>query len=153
MGDSLKTRHRTAAAAATFLCADCASAIDGTTQTIAMATAPEIAAACTFTNERGEWKLITPGTVNVLRSQSVLRVRCTKSGYQDETAYLAPQMSSTAMVGMMMPYVGILAAAVDGSNGAAMKYPDNYTLTLKPATATTAQASTAASEAQKSGRE
>jgi hypothetical protein len=34
---------------------------------------------------------------------------------------------------LALPYVGLLNAAVDGSTGAGQKYPQSYTIELKPA--------------------
>lgn len=121
------------------LCAGCASAVDGSTQMINVATAPEAGAACTVWNERGKWPLVSPGAVVVLKSESVLTIRCGKPGWQDATVYASGRMSTAGMVGMMLPYVGMLNAAVDSSTGAAMQYPDAFTVVMKPAAAPVAQ--------------
>jgi len=122
-----------AAAAAAPFCAGCASVLESTTQPVSVATAPEAGAACKVSNERGAWSLVSPGTVVIKKSASVLEIQCSKPGFQDAKTYTAPKMSTTAMVGMMLPYVGMIDAAVDGSSGAAQSYPTSYVVMMKPA--------------------
>lgn len=76
--------------------------------------------------------MTAPGTVTVHKSQSVLSVHCSKDGWKDGVSYAAPRISSMAAAGAMMPYIGLIDAAVDASSGAAMKYPDTVLVTLKP---------------------
>ncbi len=113
--------------------AGCASAIDGSTQPITVATEPEPGADCTVSNALGQWTLTSPGTVIVKKSASVLSIHCSKPGWKDGTAYASGKISTASMVGMMLPYVGLLNAAVDGSTGAGQEYPRAYTITMKPA--------------------
>ena len=80
----------------------------------------------------GQWSTVSPGTVIIDKSQSVLTVRCNKGGWSEAVLYIAPRMSTTAMVGAFMPYVGIVDAAVNASSGAAMVYPQSITLTMTP---------------------
>jgi hypothetical protein len=136
----MKIDRLAAVLAAALSCAGCASVVDGTTQPIYVSTAPEVGAACTCSNDQGKWSLVTPGSVVIHRSQSVLKIRCTKAGMQDGTFYAAGHMSGAATVGMMMPYVGLLSAAADASSGAGTIYPDSYVIVMKP----TAPASSAA---------
>jgi len=139
-----------ALAALAPLCAGCASVMDGAEQPVTVETAPEAGAACDVSNERGSWSLTSPGTVVIKKSASVLQIKCRKPGYLEAKQYAAARMSDKALVGAMLPYVGLLDAAVDGSTGAAQSYPSTYTLVLKPVPASppvqapTAQAPTAA---------
>ncbi|HTP76401.1 MAG TPA: hypothetical protein VMJ73_05420 [Rhizomicrobium sp.] len=115
---------------AACLLAGCASVVEGTTQPIAISTAPESGANCSVSNARGQWSTFSPGTVTVDKSESVLTVRCSKSGWSDAVLYVAPRVSNTAMFGAIVPYVGIVDAAVNASSGAAMQYPEAVVLTL-----------------------
>jgi hypothetical protein len=125
--------YRAAAAfAAALSMSACASIVEGTKQQIFVTTTPETGATCTASNALGKWQLVTPATVVVAKSDSVLKILCSKPGWQDGTFYAAGEMSTANLVGNMMPYVGLLNAAVDGSTGAALKYPSSYTITLKP---------------------
>jgi hypothetical protein len=112
--------------------AGCASVTEGASESIFVTTAPETGATCTCSNDRGSWSLVSPGTVAVKKSESVLTVRCSKPGWKDGVEYAAPRVSTTGMVGMVLPYVGLLNAAVDASTGAAMQYPIAFTVQLKP---------------------
>lgn len=112
--------------------AGCASVTEGSTEPIFVMTAPETGATCTCSNDRGSWSVVSPGTVAVKKSESVLTVRCSKPGWKDGVEYAAPRVSTTGMVGMVLPYVGLLNAAVDASTGAAMQYPNAFTVQLKP---------------------
>jgi hypothetical protein len=127
------TFYRPLAVFVAVLClASCASVIEGTTQQIFVTTTPETGAACTASNARGEWSLVTPATVTVKKSESVLKIRCSKPWWQDGTFYAAGKMSGASLAGNMLPYVGVLNMAVDGSAGAALSYPGSYSIELKP---------------------
>jgi hypothetical protein len=110
----------------------CSSAVEGSTQTIAIESVPEEGAHCTVSNAGGEWSVVTPGAVIVKRSSRALHVLCTKAGYRDANEYVTAGMDNMAMIGAMVPYVGIVSAAVDGSSGTGGKYPDTYTIKMKP---------------------
>ncbi|MBI3675382.1 MAG: hypothetical protein HY243_02045 [Proteobacteria bacterium] len=139
----MNIRAAAASCAAALMLAGCAAALNGETQPIYISTAPEVKANCVCSNDRGQWPVQTPGAVLVKRSGSVLAIRCEKPGWQNATAYLTPRLSQTAMIGSMMPYVGIVEAAVDGSTGAAMEYPSSYAVSLKPDATVTAAPSPA----------
>jgi len=124
--------HRAAlAVGAALILSGCASVTSGTTQQIRAATTPVSGAACTLTNSRGQWSVVSPGSVEVGKSATVLKIVCVKSGYQDGVAYLTPGVPTVAQVGMLLPYVGILSAAVDGTTGAANQYPSSADISMK----------------------
>lgn len=124
---------RTALAAA--FCAagatGCASVTSGSTQPIFVATNPVAGATCTLSNGRGRWSVVSPGSVTVEKSVTVIKAVCTKPGWQDGVAYLTPRVPAMAQAGMMLPYVGIVSAAVDGSTGAGNEYPDAVAIAMK----------------------
>jgi len=133
LGCVMKIAKMVAASAAASLCAalgGCASVMESSEQPIQVATAPEQGAACIVSNDRGSWPLTSPGTVTVKKSASVLKIDCTKPGYKTGTLYAAPKMSTTALVGLMMPYAGLVNAAVDSSSGAAQQYEMTYLVTM-----------------------
>lgn len=119
-----------AAASACAALGGCASVMESSEQPVQVATAPEQGADCIVSNDRGHWPLTSPGTVTVKKSASVLQIQCTKQGYKTGTLYSAPKMSTAAMVGMMMPYAGLLNAAVDSSSGAAQQYENTFLVTM-----------------------
>jgi hypothetical protein len=120
-----------AAAGALF---GCASIAEGTTQPIMVMTTPVSGATCTLTNTQGKWSVVTPGSVVVKKSASVMKAVCVKDGWQQGTGYLAARVPGLAQAGMMVPYVGILSAAVDGSTGAANEYPSMIEVSMKQTT-------------------
>lgn len=134
-GDMRDLVRRVAPALACVCVAGCASAIDGTTQSVYVTTSPISGAACTLSNERGSWSVISPGAVVIARSASVLKAKCSKDGLGDGTLYVASSMPTSALVGAMIPYVGIVSAAVDGSSGAGGRYPSTINVQLREAAA------------------
>jgi hypothetical protein len=86
-----------------------------------------------LSNARGTWTVVTPGTATIEKSVTVVKVVCSKSGWQNALAYLTPGVPTAAQIGMMLPYVGIVSAAVDGSTGAANKYPESVVISMKAA--------------------
>ena len=130
----LMTAYRAAGfAAVALLACGCASVIDGTTQVVAIDSSPVGGANCIVSNDRGTWPVTTPGAVTLLKSQSVLTVVCNKEGYAEARFYAAGRMSNSALIGTMLPYAGLVSAAVDGASGAATLYPGAVHLELKPA--------------------
>lgn len=129
-----------AALAVASLCAGCASVMESSEQPIQVATAPESGADCRLSNDRGEWHLVSPGTVTVKKSASVLSIVCSKPGFKDAKLYASARMSTAALVGMMMPYAGLINAAVDGSSGAAQSYETAYLVNMTPLPAAAAPA-------------
>jgi hypothetical protein len=128
----MKIWHAMAAIASAAICSGCASAIDGVTQLVYVETTPVSGAACVCSNDRGQWPLTSPGTVVVKKSESVLQIRCRKEGYRDGTAYAAGHMTTAGLVGAMLPYAGLISSAVDASTGAALSYPNTFSIALKP---------------------
>jgi hypothetical protein len=128
---------RLTALAACFLLAlltGCASAINGTHEDIAVTTTASgkdlAGAACQANNDRGEWKVTSPGTVNVHRSADSLTVTCTDTGYTSNAVVLEGQTSGAYWGNIVAG--GLVGVVVDSSNGAAYKYPDHVTVPLTP---------------------
>lgn len=109
----------------------CATVAEGSTQPIYVSTGSITGANCELSNARGTWSVTTPGSVVVAKSDSVLTAHCTKDGWRDAKDYFASKVPTSAMIGMMLPYAGIVSAAVDGSTGAANEYPDTISVTMQ----------------------
>jgi hypothetical protein len=116
-----------------WLVCGCASIVNGTTEPIYVTTAPEPGANCTISNAQGSWSVVTPGTVTVKKSESVLAVHCAKDGRRDAKEYFASKLSTATLVGGLIPYAGIITTAVDGSSGASGEYPNTITITMPKA--------------------
>jgi len=140
----MNMRDAAVIAAIVPLLAGCGTVVEGSTQVISVNTVPVSGATCTVSNGAGSWAVDTPGSLTIDKSDDVLKIKCTKPGWQDGTFYAAGKMSTVSMVGSMLPYVGLLNTAVDASTGAALTYPDSYTVTMKPDTQHAADAAGAA---------
>jgi hypothetical protein len=132
------------------LVSGCASVTEGESQQIQVTTDPVAGASCLLTNGRGAWPVTTPGAVIVKKSESVLKAHCSKDGWKDATAYLASNVPVLAQAGMMIPYLGVVSAAVDASTGAANKYPDQFKIVMKPLSANPEPGTPAAAPAPQS---
>lgn len=124
--------HLAAAAALAAALSGCASTIDGATQSIYVETTPVEGAACICSNDRGQWPLTSPGSAVVQKSASVLEIRCNKNGYREAKVYAAGHMTTAGLFGAMLPYAGLISSAVDASTGAALSYPNSFSITLRP---------------------
>jgi hypothetical protein len=112
----------------------CASVVEGTTQPISIATNPEIGATCTVSNAKGQWSVVTPGTITVKKSATtILTIHCSKPGWEDGIAYAAGKWSKAGIAGEIVPYVGLVNYAADMSSGAMMVYPNSITVPMRPA--------------------
>jgi hypothetical protein len=121
-----------AAAALAAACSGCASAFDGTTESVYVETTPVSGAMCICSNDRGQWPLTSPGTAVVKKSGSVLEIRCSKEGYREAKVYAAGQMTNAGLMGALLPYAGLISSVVDASTGAALSYPHSFSIALKP---------------------
>jgi uncharacterized protein YceK len=109
--------------------AGCASVTTGTSQAVAVDTAPERGAACDLANDKGNWQLAsTPGTVTVARSYSALTVTCRKDGAGLGVATVQSGTKGAAFGNIIAG--GLIGAAVDMSSGAAYDYPPSVLVTL-----------------------
>ena len=131
VGITLKIYGAVVATAFPLWTCGCASIAEGTTQPIYVSTTPA-GADCVLSNTRGKWSVVSPGAVVVKKSESVLKASCSKAGWQVAIAYLTPKVPTSALIGMMLPYAGLVSAAVDGSTGSGNQYPGTVSLAMKP---------------------
>ena len=113
-----------------LLLSACASITNGTLQRIDIVTEPEGAAACTLTNEKGNWELAqTPSAAMVNRAQGELTVACTTPEGSTGTVTL-PSGVAAAAFGNILLVGSVVWAAVDVASGAAFAYPDSITVVM-----------------------
>jgi hypothetical protein len=110
----------------------CASITKGTTQSIAINTAPVQGANCTLQNQTGSWTVVSPGSVVVPRSKHDINVKCEKAGFQPGAGVL-PSGTQMMTAGNLI-LGGVIGLAVDASTGAMNNYPEQLTVTLTPET-------------------
>ncbi|KYO57329.1 hypothetical protein PJ900_23790 [Tistrella mobilis] len=126
--------------------AACASITAGTTQSIAVQTAPEQGAQCELRNDKGTWSVpATPGSSTVTKSYGDLTIVCsTPTGWKGTTS-LVSETAGAAFGNIIAG--GIIGAAVDMSSGAAYKYPSAATVMLsRPAELPATDAAPAATD-------
>jgi hypothetical protein len=113
--------------------AGCATVTGGETQNLTVETRnaqgqPVAKANCTLANDKGTWKVESPGTVQVRKSAKDLMVECQKDGLQNGSvkaiSRVRPAMFGNALIG------GGIGAIVDHRKGTAYDYPTPLSVTM-----------------------
>jgi hypothetical protein len=111
----------------------CATVTGGETQNLTVETRnekgqPVAKANCTLANDKGTWKVESPGTVQVRKSAKDLMVECQKDGLQNGSvkaiSRVRPAMFGNALIG------GGIGAIVDHRKGTAYDYPTPLSVTM-----------------------
>jgi hypothetical protein len=111
----------------------CATVTGGGTQDLALNTQtaegePVAQAKCTLANDKGTWKVESPGTVKVRKSANELMVECQKDGFKTGSAKaisrVRPAMFGNALIG------GGIGAIIDHRKGTAYDYPTPLSITM-----------------------
>jgi hypothetical protein len=108
----------------------CASFVEGTTQSIAITTAPVDGAKCTLISSEGAYYVTTPGNAIVHKTKTDLDVSCTKDGFLDAYAKISPHFNGTTVGNVLVG--GLIGIAVDASTGANYNYPSSTIVPLLP---------------------
>ncbi len=108
----------------------CASIIKGSSQEIAITTPPTSGASCTLTNSRGQWTVTTPAPVTVKRSKRVVKIDCTKDGYQEASATIPSGFEEWTLGNLILG--GAIGFGVDAGTGAINKYPSTFEVPMSP---------------------
>jgi hypothetical protein len=98
----------------------CATITKGTSQPVAVTTAPVRGADCTLANSEGTWHLRTPGSVTVHESRSDLEVTCAKDGFANGHAVAAARIGAATLGNAIIG--GAAGLAVDAASGADFHY-------------------------------
>jgi hypothetical protein len=109
------------------LASGCATITGSETQSIAVETvdksgAPVTGADCNLTNNRGSWKVKSPGHATVNRSAEDLTVQC-QAEDQDPGMARAVSRANAGMFGNII-FGGGIGAIIDHNKGTAYDYPD-----------------------------
>jgi len=130
--------HKHAAAIATLLLAvvplaGCATAIEGTTQDIAVVTTPA-GAACVLVRDGQQIGVIaaTPGSSRIEKSKYDITITCKKDGFEDGVV-VDESGTAAASVGSFVAdtvITGGLLGTADSISGADNKYDSTMTITL-----------------------
>ena len=126
-------KSSTAAALAALVgLSGCASIITGTSQSIAISTPNASAASCVLSNSEGTWSVTTPAVTHVEKSRKDIHVNCSKQGYQDAVAMIPSEFQPWTLGNILIG--GLIGVGVDAATGAMNEYPDNFAVSMSPAT-------------------
>jgi len=112
--------------AVTALLSGCASLLEEDTQEVNvrfMCAEKHLVATCDLKNDKGRWRLSTPGKATVINDTSQLEISCKAPFIPSFTVSVMP-MPSMGMLGNLL-FGGVVGAAVDVYNNSGMKYPEN----------------------------
>ena len=112
--------------AITALLGGCASLLEEDTQEVNvrfMCAEKNLVATCDLKNDKGRWRLSTPGKATVINDTSQLEISC-KAPFIPSFKVSVMPMPSMGMLGNLL-FGGVVGAAVDVYNNSGMKYPEN----------------------------
>lgn len=119
---------------AAALCSGCASVTSGKSQSLtvqAVCGGVEVVdASCKLANDKGQWRVTTPGSVLVHKAYGDLSLECTKSGLSPASGSF--QSSSNGGVWGNILLGGVIGYAVDAGSGAGFDYPQSLTVVFAP---------------------
>ena len=112
--------------AATALLSGCATFLEEDSQEVNvrfMCAEKHLVATCDLKNDKGRWRLSTPGKATVINDTSQLEISC-KAPFIPSFKVSVMPMPSMGMLGNLL-FGGVVGAAVDVYNNSGMKYPEN----------------------------
>ncbi len=125
----------------------CATIMEGTGQSVSVATTP---AGATCEMDRAGTKLgnvnPTPGSLRIDKSKNDLDLTCSKPGYQQARTSTSPKFVGTTFGNIV--FGGLIGVAVDAATGANYQYPSEIKVELAPAPPATAIAPVAPLDAR-----
>lgn len=110
----------------------CATIMEGSSQSIAIATTPT-GATCRVERESEQLGSVaaTPGSLRIDKSKNDIMVICDKAGFETARVSYSPEFVGTTFGNILLG--GGIGAIVDASTGANYVYPTEVSLTLTPA--------------------
>jgi hypothetical protein len=113
----------------TSLLSGCASFLEEDTQEVNvrfMCAEKHIVATCNLKNDKGQWRLSTPGKATIINDASVLDITCRAPLIPSFSVSVLP-IPSMGMVGNVF-FGGVVGAAVDLYNNTGLKYPKDIAI-------------------------
>lgn len=111
----------------------CASIVGSTTQPIAVTTVCEgrivSNSACTLSNDKGQWSIVTPGQTVIQKSYNELQLLCQNEKSMGSATFISK--NNGGAWGNILAG-GVIGYAVDAGNGAGFDYPQAVTVVLNP---------------------
>jgi hypothetical protein len=116
------------------LAGGCASIAGGNIQKIQVEAqtrdgAPIAGVNCTLRNDKGNWRILTPGDTTIVRSHKAMEVRCDKASLPPGGASVASGIRAE-MLGNLLVIGGSLGAVFDHTTGAAYEYPETVRVVM-----------------------
>lgn len=117
-----------------FIIVGCATVTGGgNSQSVSVNTVNEYGktvdgASCNINNDKGNWKLTSPGQVTITKSNKAIIVRCEKTPSLPGTATVESSARG-ALFGNIIAG-GLIGAAIDHSSGAGYEYPESINVFL-----------------------
>lgn len=114
-----------------LLLTNCASIVEGTTDTLTVITDPA-GANCNLKRQGATIGVVnpTPGSVTVSKSKYDISVLCKKDGHQDGADTFGSEFQGMTFGNIL--FGGIIGVAVDASSGAMHHYQDTISIPLQP---------------------
>lgn len=108
----------------------CATIIEGSSQSIAVATPPTTGATCVLSNDLGSWTVTSPGIADVDKSSDPIKAVCRKPGWQNSVASVPSKFEAWTVADVVTPPV--LGIGLDVASGAINKYPNTIDVPMRP---------------------
>jgi hypothetical protein len=110
----------------------CASVVEGTTQSVAVATPPADGAKCTLENSEGTWFVTSPGNAQIHKTKNDLHITCKKDGFRDAGITVAPHFNGATTGNVIAG--GLVGLGVDAATGANYNYPTGIAVPMMSVT-------------------
>ena len=109
----------------------CSTIVEGTSQNVTINTDPP-GATCELDRAGQVAGVVnpTPGTIEVEKSGTDLKVVCDKDGFQTAEGILSSSFEAMTLGNVILG--GLVGVAIDAASGATNKYPETLQLTLTP---------------------
>jgi hypothetical protein len=108
----------------------CASVIDGTSQSMSVATNPEGAECRLMRNGELLARITTPQTVNIKKTKHDINIECEMEGFHKSTEHVNSEIQDATWGNIILG--GGIGWAVDSASGADNKYKEHVTITMVP---------------------
>jgi hypothetical protein len=85
-----------------------------------------VGARCDLSNDKGNYSVVTPGSVTIRRSHSNLSISCTKAGELPGATVVESRTTDSVVESMLLG--SVVGAGIDRASGSAYDYPSIITV-------------------------
>lgn len=109
----------------------CATVSSGTSQEISVDTPGADGASCAFDDGKGgRWEVAsTPGAIRIVKGSGPLTLTCRRDGFHSVRRIIDETLADEAYGNVFLGGLGLI---IDSASGAAVRYPDNVVLSMRP---------------------